>query len=198
VELELRRFAGPLEALINELLARPMPADWRKRLGDHLDLWDDKGFEVAPEHRCVLEDFVEAWGRARGVLPAAVLDETYDPETFAGLGSARGGFDFMLEHLPATLTDKQINEALAHDPRETIPEARPRRAVRVETQEGIGAWYDEAVAGGRYDSSFPDSARRGDRATASSGVTSTSLTIEPQQAKVDGIARQKSRRNIAR
>jgi len=116
VELELRRFARPLEALINELLARPMPADWRKRLGDHLDLWDDKGFEVAPEHRRVLEDFVEAWGRARGVLPAAVLDETYDPESFAGLGSARGGFDFLLAQLPATLTDEQINAALRCDP----------------------------------------------------------------------------------
>jgi len=79
-----------------------MAADRRDRLGEYLDWWDGEGFEVAPQHRRVLEAWIEDWARARGVLPVAALDETYDPETFDGLGSPRGAFDFILSQMPPT------------------------------------------------------------------------------------------------
>jgi len=131
-----------------------MPADWRDRLGEYLDWWDGEGFEVAPEHRRVLETWIEDWARARGVLPVAALDETYDPNTFAGLGSPRGAFDFILSQFPPTPSGMQIIEMLARDRRETIPDARPRKVIRVDTHLGIGAWYDEAIASGQYDPGF--------------------------------------------
>jgi len=153
-ENELRRFVVPLAEWINRLVSSPMPADWRDRLGEYLDWWDGEGFEVAPQHRRVLETWIEDWARARGVLPVAALDETYDPETFAGLGSPRGGFDFILSQMPPTPSGMQIIEMLARDRRETIPEAQPRKVVRVDTHLGIGAWYDEAIASGQYDPGF--------------------------------------------
>ena len=69
MEVELQRFATALEVWVNELLARRLPADWRERMHAYLDGWEPNGFGVAMRHRPILENWIEAWAKARGLLP---------------------------------------------------------------------------------------------------------------------------------
>ena len=76
-EADLWRFVGPLYEWIEELLQQALPADWRDRLGAYLDSWEPEGFEVEPDQRRILEDWVEDVAEFRGL----VSDETTSRNT---------------------------------------------------------------------------------------------------------------------
>ena len=69
IEDELHRFLHPLEDWMTDLVNRPLPADWRRRLHSYLDEQHAEGFEIAPEHRPILENHIESWAAFRGMLP---------------------------------------------------------------------------------------------------------------------------------
>lgn len=69
IEDELHRFLHPLEDWMTDLVSRPLPADWRQRLYAYLDEQHAEGFEIAPEHRPILEKHIESWAAFRGMLP---------------------------------------------------------------------------------------------------------------------------------
>ena len=73
---KLQVFATALEDWINTRLQKPLPADWREQLAQFLAVWDAKGYEVLPVHVRGLEDWIEAWARLRGVLPATATVKT--------------------------------------------------------------------------------------------------------------------------
>ncbi|HEX3725351.1 MAG TPA: hypothetical protein VHV08_03880, partial [Pirellulales bacterium] len=74
LEAEITRFAMPLEAWIRQLLAQPLPADWRHRMAAYLDEWDSQ-FVVEPAAREALAAWVESWARQRGSLPTGGGDQ---------------------------------------------------------------------------------------------------------------------------
>lgn len=69
IEDELHRFLHPLEDWMTDLVNRPLPADWRQRLHAYLDEQHELGYEIAPEHRPILERHIESWAAFRGMLP---------------------------------------------------------------------------------------------------------------------------------
>jgi hypothetical protein len=69
IEDELHRFLHPLEDWMTDLVNRPLPPDWRQQLHAYLDEQHAEGFEIAPEHRPILENHIESWAAFRGMLP---------------------------------------------------------------------------------------------------------------------------------
>ena len=78
-ELELQRFAGALELWVNELLSQRLPTDWREQMHSYLDKWHARGFEVAREHRPILENHIAGWAKLRGSMPA--IEEPNPPKS---------------------------------------------------------------------------------------------------------------------
>jgi hypothetical protein len=69
IEEELRKFAEPVQIIVNNLLSEPLSPDWRKTLHAYLDSWSCDGYRVAPKDRVALFQWIRAWAGARNLLP---------------------------------------------------------------------------------------------------------------------------------
>jgi hypothetical protein len=69
IEGKLQPFAEALEDWVNRLLSERLPPNWREQLHAYLDTWQPHGYEVAAKHRPILENWIEAWAKDRGLLP---------------------------------------------------------------------------------------------------------------------------------
>ena len=158
LQRELSYFIDPLNTFVAQMASQPLPPDWRKQLHDYLDAWEPDGYEVAPEHRPILEDFILMWANARanvtaakprptGAIPREPLDMTDERRRFY---------------------EQEVKDSIARDHEFTPQGSRFERAAReaepveppaphvvseVELK-GLGGRYDEAVASGQYKPGF--------------------------------------------
>ena len=102
IEADLRRFIGPLNAWIRNLLSRTLPPDWRQRLGAYLDSWEPAGFEIDPPEHRKLERWIENWAKLLYVWPR-------EPPT-ATRPAPKGGIQFAMRPAPHRPTQREISE----------------------------------------------------------------------------------------
>src|SRR5689334_5332717 len=75
LQRELSYFIDPLNTFVAQMASKPLPPDWRKQLHDYLDAWEPDGYEVAAEHRPILEDFILMLGGGTAPEHAVSADQ---------------------------------------------------------------------------------------------------------------------------
>lgn len=158
LQRELSYFIDPLETFVAQMASRPLPPDWRKQLHDYLDAWEPDGYEIAAEHRPILEDFILMWATARtnvtaarprpqGVMPREPLDMTDERRRFY----EQEVKDLFARDHEFTPHGSRFERAA----RDFEPAETPARHVVSEVElKGLGARYDEAVASRQYKPGF--------------------------------------------
>ncbi len=73
-DADLRQFVTPLEAWMDELLAKPLEPNWRDQLNEYLAEQEPKGYRIEPEHRWVLEEEILLQDRDRRILAASNIN----------------------------------------------------------------------------------------------------------------------------
>ena len=110
-EADLWRFVGPLYEWIEELLQQVLPADWRDRLGAYLDSWEPEGFEVEPDQRRILEDWVEDVAEFRGL--DCIVSANVNTEESSGAAQEINSFNSAKAHPNALLSQPDTRSNIA-------------------------------------------------------------------------------------